>query len=64
MTSREGEERGRGVLSARDGLGLGCTQWKQLEGLGGALGMALWSYSSGVVAELGRVLCQRPDARV
>jgi hypothetical protein len=28
------------------------------------LGMALWSRSSGVVAELGRVLCQRADARV
>jgi hypothetical protein len=28
------------------------------------LGTALWSQSSGVVAELGRVLCQRVDARV
>jgi hypothetical protein len=64
MTSREGEERGCGVLSARDGLGLGCTRWKQLEGLVGVLGTALWSQSRGVVAELGRVLCQRPDARV
>jgi hypothetical protein len=26
--------------------------------------MALWSQSSGVVVELGRVLCQRADARV
>jgi hypothetical protein len=43
MTSREGEERGRGVLSTHDGLDPRCTRWKQLEGLGGVLGTALWS---------------------
>jgi hypothetical protein len=64
MTSREGEERECGVLSARGGLGVGCFRRKRLEGLGGMLGTALWSQSSGVDTELGCVLCQRADARV
>jgi hypothetical protein len=61
---QRGEERECGVLSARDGCGLGCTSTEMIGGLGGMLGMALWSQSSGVVAELGRVLCQWVDARV
>jgi hypothetical protein len=40
MMSREGEERECGVLSARDGLGVGCFRQKRLEGLGGVLGTA------------------------
>jgi hypothetical protein len=38
MASREARRGGVGFLSARDGLGLGCTQWKRLEGLCGVLG--------------------------
>jgi hypothetical protein len=34
MTSREGEERECGVLSARDGLGLGCTSMETIGGFG------------------------------
>jgi hypothetical protein len=34
MTSREGEERECGVLSARDGLGLGCTLMEAIGGFG------------------------------
>jgi hypothetical protein len=58
--------RGEGVrgLSARGGLGLGSSLRKRLGGLGGVLGTALWSQFSGVSAELGRVLCQRAEARV
>jgi hypothetical protein len=34
MTSREREERECGVLSARDGLGLGCTLMETIGGFG------------------------------
>jgi hypothetical protein len=34
MTSREGEETVCGVLSARDGLGLGCTLMEAIGGFG------------------------------
>jgi hypothetical protein len=34
MTSREGEERECGVLSARDGRGLGCTSTEMIGGFG------------------------------
>jgi hypothetical protein len=64
MASRAGEERGCWVLSARGGLGLGCSRRKRLGGLGGVLGTALWSQFSDVSAELERVRCQRAEAMV
>jgi hypothetical protein len=64
MASREGEERGRWVLFARNGLGSACRRWKRFVGLGGSLGTASWTMSSGVSAGLERVLCQRAGARV
>jgi hypothetical protein len=45
MASGAGKERGCWALSARGGLGLGCTHRKRLGGLGGVLGTVLWSQS-------------------
>jgi hypothetical protein len=55
---------GVGVLFARGGLGSSCRRRKRFVGLGGSLGTASWTKSSGVSAGLERVLCQRARARV
>jgi hypothetical protein len=64
MASREGEEIGCWALFARDGRGSACRRQKRFVGLGGSLGTAPWTMSSGVYAGLERVLCQRAGARV
>jgi hypothetical protein len=64
MASREEMGSVQGVLSARDGSVYGALCWKRLEGVGGALGMALWSQFSGVVEESRRALSQRSEAWV
>jgi hypothetical protein len=52
------------VFIASGGLGLGCSHRTRLGGLGGVLGMALWSQFSDVSVELERVWCQRAGAMV
>jgi hypothetical protein len=61
------EERGvlRGANDEQRGRGEGvrgfiCSRWTRCR----VLGTALWSQFSGVSAELGRMLCQRAEARV
>jgi hypothetical protein len=64
MASREGEDRRRWVLLSRGGLGSACKRRKRFVDLGGSLGMASWTMSSGESAGLECVLCQRAGARV
>jgi hypothetical protein len=64
MASAEGEERGCWVLFARDGFGSACRRWMRFVGLGGSLGTASWTMSSGVSAGLECVPCKWAGARV
>jgi hypothetical protein len=64
IASREGEERRRWVLFARGGLGSACRYRKRFVDLGGSLGTASWTMSSGERAGLKCVLCQWAGARV